>query len=367
MKIAFVSQELYPDSGGAGIVAWQNARGLSKVGYDVTIYTKARHKDDYARIQQSLGADVAVKEMLCAPKVWPLIYYLSGQWGQYDRILLNDVPALVMAGLFMPEHLLRKSVVFLHSVPERTVGRNFAHADDAGFLSYEPCVLRVLKHAAHILSCSEFITEQYIQHFSMLKTKIRTHYAGVDIGTKSLVKRAHHDRQISKLLTVSRFERGKGFDAKYDVFKALIDRGHDHYRWVIVGDGAYRKEFEARVMADGLQDYVQIIGAVPRDQLSDYYADADIFWLLPEYEEAFGLVYLEAQMHGLPCLGYNRFGIKEAIQNEQTGFLVDESVACYALLAENKWRGIAAETCRQFAGMFDIDVQIETLDGILKA
>ena len=51
------------------------------------------------------------------------------------------------------------------------------------------------------------------------------------------------------------------------------------------------------------------------------YRQASLF-VLPTLREAFGLSFLEAMAHQLPCIGTNIQAIPEIIDNEKTGFTV---------------------------------------------
>jgi phosphatidylinositol alpha-1,6-mannosyltransferase len=67
---------------------------------------------------------------------------------------------------------------------------------------------------------------------------------------------------------------------------------------------------------------------VPRAELAAHYRLGTIFLLLSRqtgvYDglEGFGLAFLEAAAHGLPCVAGRSGGVPEAVQDGVTGFLV---------------------------------------------
>jgi phosphatidylinositol alpha-1,6-mannosyltransferase len=63
---------------------------------------------------------------------------------------------------------------------------------------------------------------------------------------------------------------------------------------------------------------------VDRSTLDSLYADAAIF-AMPSRGEGFGLVYLEAMAHGLPCIGSVHDAAVEVIEHGRTGLLIDLS------------------------------------------
>ena len=58
-------------------------------------------------------------------------------------------------------------------------------------------------------------------------------------------------------------------------------------------------------------------------KLSYYYNICDIF-CMPSYFEAYGLVFGEALVYGLPCIGRNNFAMKEFIQDGYNGYLIEK-------------------------------------------
>ena len=63
-----------------------------------------------------------------------------------------------------------------------------------------------------------------------------------------------------------------------------------------------------------------VMRTVPREQMDDYYRTADVF-ALASLQEAFGLAYVEAMAHGLPCLAHAQEVTRFVLGQE--GVLVD--------------------------------------------
>jgi glycosyltransferase involved in cell wall biosynthesis len=70
---------------------------------------------------------------------------------------------------------------------------------------------------------------------------------------------------------------------------------------------------------------------VPAAQLDDLYREASVFLLLSQevegHFEGFGLVFLEAGAHGLPCVASRSGGIPDVVIDGETGLLVDPADA----------------------------------------
>lgn len=69
---------------------------------------------------------------------------------------------------------------------------------------------------------------------------------------------------------------------------------------VMVGDGPLRDEIERRIVETNLDGCVRLLGQ--RSDVAELYQAMDAF-VLPSVAEGLGIVYIEAQCAGLPCLG----------------------------------------------------------------
>ncbi len=109
-------------------------------------------------------------------------------------------------------------------------------------------------------------------------------------------------------------------------------------RLTLIGDGPARDAVRARVTATGLQDRVDLRGRLPRPQVRDAYADADVF-LAPARLEAFGIAALEARTSGLAVLAHAGTGVGEFVTDGLDGFLVAddaEMTEAVVLLARDR-------------------------------
>jgi glycosyltransferase involved in cell wall biosynthesis len=126
------------------------------------------------------------------------------------------------------------------------------------------------------------------------------------------------------LITVARLVERKGHMKVLDAMVKLPNT-----KYVIVGDGPMREKIEMRIAELGLAERVTIMTDVADEDLPVLYADADIF-VMPTTQsttdrEGFGIVYLEANLFGLPVVGTRTGGVAEAIQDGKTGVLVEDT------------------------------------------
>jgi len=100
-------------------------------------------------------------------------------------------------------------------------------------------------------------------------------------------------------------------------------------KYLVVGEGPDLPRLQRLAAGLGLGDRVTFLGRRTVAEIVSLYNVADLFVLLTREEppdvEGFGLVFLEAAACGLPSLGGRSGGIPEAIEEGETGWLVDPS------------------------------------------
>lgn len=123
-----------------------------------------------------------------------------------------------------------------------------------------------------------------------------------------------------RLITVARVEKNKGIDLVVDACALLKNK--INFKWIIVGDGPDRKEFEKSVKQKRLDKQLMFIGF----QLNVYSClkQSDIF-VLPSRTEGKSNAVDEAKQIGIPIIVTNYPTVSEQITNEQTGLVCQMS------------------------------------------
>ena len=96
----------------------------------------------------------------------------------------------------------------------------------------------------------------------------------------------------------------------------------------IAGDGPKRAELERIFAGTG----VHFTGYLHGDQLAEAYASADLF-VFPGVTETFGQVVQEAQASGLPVLTVNQGGVRDLVDEGETGFVLPPDGTAFAQAA----------------------------------
>jgi glycosyltransferase involved in cell wall biosynthesis len=123
------------------------------------------------------------------------------------------------------------------------------------------------------------------------------------------------------LVCVARLEAEKGYERLLNLFATLSSE----YHLFILGEGSLRKELEAQCARLGIHERVHMPGFIRRNEIWNYYQDADAFVLLSKVE-ALGVVVWEAMYMNVPVLGSVAPGIIESTgSHEERGFVLKDS------------------------------------------
>jgi glycosyltransferase involved in cell wall biosynthesis len=106
-----------------------------------------------------------------------------------------------------------------------------------------------------------------------------------------------------RLLSVGAVVPRKGFDI---LIAALAPIAELPWQLTIAGDLTRDEPTVTKLFADiaqhQLSERVELLGAVPHEQVTRLYSSADIF-VLASHFEGYGMAYAEAMAHGLPVIG----------------------------------------------------------------
>ncbi|EQC31517.1 hypothetical protein SDRG_10691 [Saprolegnia diclina VS20] len=112
------------------------------------------------------------------------------------------------------------------------------------------------------------------------------------------------------LLSVGRVSKEKGLDA-------FCDLDYPGATKIVVGDGPYRSELEARYPE------IQFVGLQTGEALAEYYANADVL-VFTSRTDTFGLVMIESLACGTPVAAFPVPGPLDAIECGVTGHLSED-------------------------------------------
>ena len=142
-----------------------------------------------------------------------------------------------------------------------------------------------------------------------------------EAAVKSKIRAALQGKRV--LLTVGRLVRRKGH--AWFVSNVLKDLPEE-YVYVIAGEGPERAALERAAREAGVSHRVQMLGHVSEVEKQCLFRMAHVFVMpniaVPGDQEGFGIVLLEAGLQGLPVVGSDMEGLRDAVIDGQTGVLV---------------------------------------------
>jgi phosphatidylinositol alpha-1,6-mannosyltransferase len=169
----------------------------------------------------------------------------------------------------------------------------------------------VLRAARRLLANSSFTAEQLAARMPELREKIRVvslcvEPERVELWKKLAVERSEVAREPAALIVGRMWsgQPGKGHAALIQGWPRVLESLPTAELW-IVGEGDDVGRFQEMARTAGCARSVRFFGRVTDEELEELYARASVF-AMPSAQEGFGLVYIEAMWHGLPCIGSTR-------------------------------------------------------------
>jgi phosphatidylinositol alpha-1,6-mannosyltransferase len=137
------------------------------------------------------------------------------------------------------------------------------------------------------------------------------------------------NREYFVILSLGRLARGaahKGYDRLIRVFSRLAPR-YDQLRLVIAGRGDDQPRLQTLARQLGVDPKVRFTGAIEEADLANVYRAATVFSLISDRGSGRGegipMTPLEAMACGTPILVGNQDGSREAVFDNENGFVVD--------------------------------------------
>jgi len=224
-------------------------------------------------------------------------------------LFLNHV-ALGQTQGFMPPGVRRPYVLFLHGIE--------------AWASHRPADMRVIREAALLISNSSYTATRVREVCSEAGPIAVCPLALADavLGGSVAASSATREPIVLMVGRMLAAERYKGHDQILEAW-ASVRHAVPAARLVIVGEGddVPRLKQKARDLGQGAA--VTFTGFISDAARSRLYREASVF-AMPSRGEGFGLVYLEAMAHELPCLASRQDAGQEVVRDGVTGYAVDQ-------------------------------------------
>jgi glycosyltransferase involved in cell wall biosynthesis len=178
------------------------------------------------------------------------------------------------------------------------------------------------------ISVCDSLTDQYVDAGIALRDKFTTVYSGMDVDPFLNPPRSRDEtrKQLGlqpehvAVAKVARLFHLKGHKFLIEAARAVIDRCPD-VRFVLIGDGILREQFEQRISELGLSEHFILTGLVPPEQIPELVNAADIVAHTSEWE-GLARVLPQGLISGKPVVSYDVDGAREVVIPGETGYLL---------------------------------------------
>jgi glycosyltransferase involved in cell wall biosynthesis len=175
--------------------------------------------------------------------------------------------------------------------------------------------------------------------------------------------------EIATLTWVGRLVAHKRVERVLDIAERLGDGAVID----VIGRGPGAVPLEAAITASGLADRVRLRGFLAEADKRAAVAGS-LLHLNTSQGEGWGLCVLEAAALGVPTVAYDVDGLRDAVRDGDTGWLVragqrieDVTERAVKELSDPVRRAEMAAACRRWAGQFDWDNSVSLMAGLITA
>ncbi len=351
----------HPEAGGAERYAWEMARGLAARGAQVWFLT-ARAPGQTRRDHRE---DIGIVRMGGRFTVYPRVLgWLLAHRRSFGAVLdcQNGIP------FFTPAVLPRRVPVLclVHHVHTAQFGVHFPPwLAWAGRVLEGPVARLVYRRHACVAVSPSTVTAMrerlkwrgdiYLIPNGAQRPEVALPAPGTGPGSLVWVGRLVAHKRAERLLPVAERLRGNG---------VAID---------VVGRGPGAAPLAAAVAASGLAGAVRLHGFLPEERKLALVAGA-LLHLSTSQGEGWGLCVLEAAALGVPTVAYDVEGLRDAVRDGETGWLVrageqleDVTERAVKELADPVRRAGVAAACRAWADQFRWDRSAARMAALVKA
>lgn len=336
---------------------------LAQAGFEFDIYSIKKSRDKIIQPQaQALLPRLFHRPFLFSGEIWRAQYrFMKRDARRYFGTLLQ----LCRESRHHPKTLLKNLVLFPQAVcyADRMLGRRVAlvHAFWATFPGtmawiihrltglrysfsahahdiYEDDTMLVskLEAGAFVMTCTAY-NQAHLSRLAPAKSKdIKLIYHGHHLtALQQDAKNKDAPNGLFRILSIGTFYHTKGFDTLIEAC-AVLKQQHLAFQCKIAGEGPEKWRLQNLIRKRGLEQHVFLLGYLPHEQLRPLRRWADVFILLPRPYLHWGIpnVYIEALASQVPVIATPLNAIRELIESEHSGLLVeaDDPAAAAAAL-----------------------------------
>jgi glycosyltransferase involved in cell wall biosynthesis len=336
-------------SGGAEVYVHELAKRWVRDGYQVTVF--CGNDGHNLRYEVLDGVEVVRRGGFYFVYVWAFLYYIFKFRGLYDVIVdcENAVP------FFTPLYASEKTYLLIHHVHTSVFKKSLIWplARLAEFL--ESNLMPYVYDDVPIITVSPSSKEE-IEAANLTNKPISIIYNGVDLEYFTPEQK---DAQ-PMVMFLGRLKRYKSVDVFIKAAKQILEKV-PNAEFVIAGDGDQRAHLSKLAVHLGIGEKIKFLGKVTEEMKRDLYRRSWVF-VNTSFMEGWGITTIEANACGTPVVASKVAGLRDAVKNPHTGYLVEYgNETAFAekitdLLQNEELRNEMSENAKAWAKEFDWNV-----------
>lgn len=323
MKIAHITATFLPYHSGTGVVCYQNAMGLARLGHEVTVVTAAHPPGEYDYPPEIKVTRLPVRFRIGNAPLLPDLLNLSG----FDLVHIHYPFVFGQEIIFLKSFGKTRYVITYHQdlIYDGLMGQAVA-------LHHAVLGQRILARAERLMVTSldygsAARTHTILQRYPNKAVEMPN---GVDIErfnpqVEGQPVRAQYglEETDTVMLFVGGLDTPHYFKGVSVLLESLAKIDDPTLKLVVVGDGDLKQKYMQQAETLGLGKRVIFAGRVSDEMLPAHYAMCD-FFVLPSITmgEAFGIVLIEAMSTGKPVIASSLPGVRSVVTNGVDGFHV---------------------------------------------
>jgi glycosyltransferase involved in cell wall biosynthesis len=289
--------------------------------------------ESYAyNLHQQFKKNHEVKSIILTKSQFNLIWFIP--WciikGSY-YVLTNKIDVIYFGdGVLSPiafyfqKFLRKKIIITVHGLD--VIYNKFKYQKMIRFFLPKLKTIVAVSHATKIEAIKRGVNENNLNIISV----------GVDIEPTEKISAKDSQTKIQNvfninttgkivLFTIGRLVKRKGV---YWFVDNVIEQLSENYLFLIAGDGIEFEKIKSLIERKKLNHKVHLLGRISENNKKLLFSASNAF-ISPNISiendmEGFGIVNLEAGLYGLPVIASNIQGVKDAVHDKVTGFLVPE-------------------------------------------
>lgn len=343
LRVAMFTNNYLPFIGGVPISIDRLRRGLAELGNRVMIVAPQYHEREEPEVTDEENNEKT--QVLRLPRMVTMgvngefrmaNIFRPGAWRQImdfrpDIIHLHHPIWVGSLGLFLARRLKVPAVYTYHTRLEHYA--HFVPLPTALFRNLiSHTLVRRFANKCDGVIVPTYAAEDYLRVIGV-KSDIFVQPTGIEYDRFQTVEAARVQAlrdslslapDETVLISVCRLSNEKNIDFMLEAIAELRRKTKQPFQWLLIGDGHQREKFQARLEELDLTGCARLVGAVPPDEMAQWYSLGDLF-VFASKSETQGMVILEAMSAGLPVVAVRASGVDDVVHEGFNGYKTPEN------------------------------------------